>query len=239
MSKLIEMYLDRVMAVAELSGERATQVRDELSDHLQSDYERLRQSGRSEEDSAWEAIRRMGHPNTVGRRIVRPFAWLDIRTNGTARGFVAIGPRAVGVFAFGGMACGVFAFGGLALGVFTFGGLGLGCLAFGGLALGLIACGGLAVGGVAGAGGGTAVGFVAWAQDPHGLTTLSRKGALLTQGPDWVRPLEPFVIVPQALVAHMGWVMAIYFLVLTVIMCTQWMHAVRLRRQDTKNWLFD
>jgi hypothetical protein len=89
---------------------------------------------------------------------------LDVRTEGTARGFIAVGPKAVGVIALGGVAVGLFAFGGIALGAFAFGGLALAALlscggislapmgaalglaVLGRIAIGMIACGGLAVG---------------------------------------------------------------------------------------------
>jgi hypothetical protein len=73
-----------------------------------------------------------------------------------ARGWLAIGDRAIGVLAFGQQAFGLVAMGGLAgggvaiggcaLGVVGVGGVAAGLLAIGGVALGLVAIGGVAVG---------------------------------------------------------------------------------------------
>lgn len=75
----------------------------------------------------------------------------------TARGWLAIGDRAVGVIALGGIARGLVAVGGLALGGICFGGVSVGLLSFGGLALGALAVGGLGIGGLALGGG--AIGY--------------------------------------------------------------------------------
>jgi len=74
-----------------------------------------------------------------------------------ARGWIAIGERAVGLIACGGAAYGGIAFGGLAVGVFSFGGLSLGIAglggavlagwSYGGAAIGWISFGGLAIAG--------------------------------------------------------------------------------------------
>jgi hypothetical protein len=95
---------------------------------------------------------------------------LDVRTEGTARGIVAIGPRAVGVIAFGNVAAGLFAFGNVAVGMLAFGAVALaGSVAVGGLSLaplgiaaGLAAVGRVACGIIAG--GGLAIGWeIPWA----------------------------------------------------------------------------
>lgn len=77
----------------------------------------------------------------------------------TARGWLAVGERAVGFLAMGGAAAGVLAFGGMAAGVVGFGGLTAGLFAWGGVALGGVAWGGIAIGYVAM--GGVAVGVYA------------------------------------------------------------------------------
>ena len=74
----------------------------------------------------------------------------------TARGWIAIGPKAIGGIAIGGFAGGIFAMGGFSisvvgasgfsLGLLAFGGLAAGGFAFGGLSAGYAAVGGLAVG---------------------------------------------------------------------------------------------
>lgn len=60
-----------------------------------------------------------------------------MRTHGTARGFIAIGPKAIGVFAFGGFALGLVAFGGFALGLVALDGFACGIIATGATVIGL------------------------------------------------------------------------------------------------------
>lgn len=82
------------------------------------------------------------------------------RERAVARGWIAIGSRAVGVVAIGNVAVGLVAFGNVALGLVG----ALGPLAFGGVAAGAIAVGAIALGGVAIgaiAVGGLAVGYAA------------------------------------------------------------------------------
>ena len=109
---------------------------------------------------------------TVGYGLRKGFALLDVRTEGTARGIVAIGPRAVGVIAFGNVAVGLFAFGHICLGFIAFGAVALaGSVAVGGIslaplgaALGLAAVGRVACGIIAA--GELAVGLsIPWAID--------------------------------------------------------------------------
>ena len=162
MNRVIEEYLDRVMVFAHLRTADATAVRAELRDHLLEKVATLEAAGDEPGDAVFEAVREMGNPRVVGYGLRPRFPLLDVRSQGTARGFVAIGPRAVGVFAFGGVAVGVFSFGGLSAGLFSVGGLALGLLfawaglalaplglAYGGVAVGLVAVGGLAAGVVA------------------------------------------------------------------------------------------
>jgi RNA polymerase sigma factor (sigma-70 family) len=99
---------------------------------------------------------------------------------GTARGWIAIGDRALGIlFACGGQAYGGIAIGGLSVGLLSIGGLAIGAvsigggavgvLAFGGGAIGLAACGGGALGWFAAGGGAiawhAALGGMAYAHD--------------------------------------------------------------------------
>lgn len=63
----------------------------------------------------------------------------------TARGFIAVGGRALGVVSFGGLAIGLIAVGGLAVGGLALGGLGVGAIAVGGLGIGWQAAGGGAI----------------------------------------------------------------------------------------------
>ncbi len=110
-------------------------IRQELEDHLLQKVEDLAEDGLPREEAILKALRQHGPPRAIGYRLRSPFPWIDIRTQGTARGVIAIGPRAEGIFAFGGIAVGVFAFGVLAIGVFSFGGVSVGFCSAGGLAL--------------------------------------------------------------------------------------------------------
>jgi len=78
----------------------------------------------------------------------------------TAKGWIAIGDRAIGIlFAAGGRACGGVAVGGCTCGVVSMGGVAVGLVAAGGLTVGGLALGGVAVAGIAAAG--LAVGWYA------------------------------------------------------------------------------
>ncbi|MCX5659599.1 MAG: permease prefix domain 1-containing protein [Planctomycetota bacterium] len=174
MSLALEQYLDRVLAYANRSPDDAAAIRAELKDHLESRVAEFEAEGLAREDAIFKSIEAHGNPRKVGYGLRPRFAWIDIRTHGTARGFIAIGPKAIGVFAFGGTAVGVFALGGLSIGALSYGGFALGAfLAYGGLAvapLGL-ALGGIALGAVAV--GGMAVGLVASGGCAAGLFTLN------------------------------------------------------------------
>ena len=160
MKGTVERYLDRVIAVADIRDpEREKMIRNELNDHIQEKIQALIAEGYPEAEAILKALEDHGKPVVVGYRL-RPWRWLDVRVRGTARGVIAIGPKACGVFAFGGMAIGVVAIGGVGIGLFSIGGLALGLLAtWGGLAVGGIAYGGLALGVIAE--GGMAVGVIA------------------------------------------------------------------------------
>ncbi len=196
MSRALEKYLDRVMIYANRRPEDAAGVRAELQDHLEAKVAHLMASGVGEADAVFQAIEDHGPPRTVGYMLRPRLPLIDVRTHGTARGVVAVGPRAVGVFAFGGVACGLFAFGGVAIGLVGMGGLvaslffawgaaacvplgfafaaaAAGVFACGGLALGVIASGGLAAGlWVPGAARGFS--YFAWNQVPDSLRSVGR-----------------------------------------------------------------
>ena len=165
MSEALQKYLDCVMIYANRGEDEASQIRAEQEDHLLKKVADLEAEGLSHEDAVFQAIEDHGHPRTVGYGLRERFAFLDVRTHGTARGFIAIGPRAIGVIALGGVAVGLFAFGGLAFGAIAFGGLAFAAfISFGGLslaplgaALGLLVLGRFAIGIIAG--GGLAVGL--------------------------------------------------------------------------------
>jgi hypothetical protein len=159
MSQALTEYLDRVMVYANRSQADAMNVRMELEDHLLKKVSEFEAKGLPREDAIHQAMKHYGHPRTVGYGLRPRFPLIDVRTQGIARGVIAIGPRAFGVVAFGGMASGVFAFGGLSLGIFTMGGLALSLIfafggfalaplgiAYGGFAAGLLAFGGFAAG---------------------------------------------------------------------------------------------
>ncbi len=170
MSDKLNKYLDRVMVYANCAEEKATGIRHELEDHLCIKIEELQKAGLQYEEAVSKAIEDHGHPRTVGYALRPHNAWIDIRTHGTARGFIAIGPKAVGIFAFGGQAYGVFTLGAISIGLFSWGGLALALLfswggvvasllgvAYGGCALAPVASGGVAAGIIST--GGAAYGF--------------------------------------------------------------------------------
>jgi hypothetical protein len=172
MKSLIDRYIDRVVLVANLPEEKAAAIRQELRDHLLQKTEDLVAAGTPREEATLEALRQHGSPREIGYRLRGPFPWIDVRSRGTARGVIAIGPRAVGIVAFGGFAVGVIAFGGVACGLisaggfalgllFAFAGFGMGGVVFGGFTLGLVAAGGY-VAGVVGVGGMGSALWVPW-----------------------------------------------------------------------------
>ena len=178
MKTLLDRYLDRVLVYANKPESETEAIRRELQDHLLQKIDDLAVAGLSRDEATLEALRQHGSPKVVGYGLRGPFPWIDIRSHGTARGFIAIGPKAVGISACGGVAMGVFACGGAAIGIFSAGGLGLGLLfvwaglaiggmASGGMALGLLAAGGLAIGLIAQ--GGLAVGAWIPKAGPHGM----------------------------------------------------------------------
>jgi len=170
MEQALETYLDRVMIFANRKEPQATLVRAELEDHLQKKISDLQRHGVNHTDAVFQAIEDHGTPQTVGYGLRESFPWLDVRHKGTAKGVIAIGPKAVGIVAIGGCAMGVFSLGGFAAGLLSMGGFSLALLlafggfalapigfAYGGFALGFLAVGGFACGVIAS--GGSAVGL--------------------------------------------------------------------------------
>jgi serine/threonine protein kinase len=90
-----------------------------------------------------------------------------------AKGWIAIGPKAVGAFAMGGTATGLFAFGGLTFSLVGCGGLSVGLIAIGGMAVGGFAFGGGSAGYAAV--GGAAAGYYACAGEAWGVHVISNK----------------------------------------------------------------
>jgi hypothetical protein len=160
MKGTIERYVDRVLAIADIrDAGRAAAIRAELMDHLQEKVVELEGAGMARDEALVKAVEEQGSAIRIGYSL-REWRLVDVRLQGTARGFIAIGHRAYGVVAIGGLAVGVFAFGGLAIGAISFGGLALavlfswggiaaGLFSYGGMALGLVSFGGMALGGVA------------------------------------------------------------------------------------------
>ena len=170
MELALETYLNRVMIYANRSEPEASAVRAELEDHLQKKIAVLMERGMTHSDAVFQAVEDHGAPQTVGYGLREAFPWLDVRHKGTAKGVIAIGPKAVGVVAIGGCAAGVFSLGGFAAGLFSLGGFSLALflafgglalapvgIAYGGAALGLVAIGGFASGMIAS--GGVAMGM--------------------------------------------------------------------------------
>ena len=206
MSQAISTYLDRVMACAKIEdSDQAAKIRAEQQDHLEEKIERLVADGTAREDAVFRAIDEHGDALVVGYGLRPAFPLIDIRARGTARGVVAIGPKAVGIFAFGGSACGVFAFGGVSAGVFTIGGLTAALLlswggfavvplgiAYAGVGAGLVAIGGVVVGLLAQ--GGVESSYYTMETAPEWLSALAR-----TIAPTF----EHFAILNLAMVAVM------------------------------------
>ena len=159
MSQLLEKYLDHVMIYANRDEADAPDIRAELKDHLLKKIADLQENGLSSEQALSQSIQDHGDPKTVGYGLRPRFLWVDVRTHGTARGVLAIGPKAIGVVAIGGIACGVFAYGAIAVGLMSWGVLALGLMvalggitlapigiAYGLIAIGLMAAGALSIG---------------------------------------------------------------------------------------------
>jgi len=243
MNQLIEMYLDRVLALAELPAGRAQDVRQELADHLYSDFEARTGKGEEAQAAALAAIKDMGSPRLVGSRLERPFRWVDVRSQGTARGVIAIGPRAIGVFAFGGVAFGVVAIGGLAAGLLTFSGIGLGLIAWGGVSFGLLtALGGFAIGPVAW--GGLVVGVIGIGGLAYGLVCVSSGHShavypQISDAPEWIQSMEWLIAIPKFIDEHLVALLSIC--VIIVIICsgvTLWFQR-RWEKEFEQSWLFE
>lgn len=222
MSQAIEQYINRVIIYANPTEAEEPQIRSELEDHLCSKVEDLVGQGMVREDAIFQAIEAQGRPDEVGYGL-RKFRWVDVRHRGTARGFIAIGPRAVGIFAFGGAALGVFSFGGFSAGVFAIGGFSLGLLlawggfvvslfgvGYGGAAIGLLALGGMALGVYAM--GGSVVGIYA-----KGAASSTVSLFPFSDAPAWVQSLLTFhgrdsFYVILNIVLVVGWLISFAFM---------------------------
>ena len=75
-----------------------------------------------------------------------PLVHITTSQNATAKGIIAIGPKAVGVISLGGLSAGIFSVGGLSVGLLALGGLAIGGGAIGGAAVAYdFAIGGIAI----------------------------------------------------------------------------------------------
>lgn len=208
------------MVYAKRDEKDTADIRAEMEDHLLQKISDLEEKGLSHTDAVFQAIEDHGHPRTVGYGLRERFPWVDVRTHGTARGFIAIGQKAIGVFAIGGAAFGLFAIGGCALGLVTFGGFSLALLlslggfsaalcgvAYGGLALGLVAIGGIACGVIAS--GGFAVGL--WV--PVGGKVISYFTSETV--PDYLQYLDGFLNDKRTMILW-AFCMAVLFITLII-----------------------
>ncbi len=241
MSQAIETYLDRVMLYAKREGQQAQDIRAEQHDHLLSRVAEFEAEGMSREDAIFKAIEGHGHPRTVGYSLRPRFPLIDIRNRGTARGVIAIGPRAMGVFAFGGAAFGVVAVGGFSAGLvsvggftaallFCWGGFGFAPtgLAYAGMAVGLIALGGMAAGIIAK--GGLACGI--WAEG--GITKTLHS---LESAPGWAHTIVESI--SEDTIVWMGTAALVigFLVVYPLAMWAQWRENRRLASSDP--WLME
>ena len=140
MNRALQKYLDHIMVYANRNEKDTAQIRKELEDHLLKKIADLQTEGLSHADAVFGAIEDHGHPRTVGYGL-RKHQWLDIRTRGTARGFIAIGPKAVGTIAIGGVALGLFSCGIVGVGVISFSVVSIALLWSFGAAFAFAACG--------------------------------------------------------------------------------------------------
>ena len=243
MKSILDRYLDRVLAYANKPEPESEAIRQELKDHLLQKVEDLAAGGLSREEAVLEALRKHGSPKVIGYRLRGPFPWIDIRSHGTARGVIAIGPRAVGIFAFGAFAVGVFAIGGAAIGIFSVGAfafgllfawacLGIGGLAYAAMAIGVVAAGAVAVGAVAV--GGVAVG--GWIPSRfHGSVNISHYTA--NNAPSFLKYLARLLDVAAFIDRYIGIILPAYTVALLVLFYLQYREGKRVRVHD--DWLLD
>jgi hypothetical protein len=183
MNRRLQEYLDQVLIYADRNPQESGRIRAELGDHLLEKMAHLEADGMSQAEAVSRALGDHGKAETISYALRRRFRWVDVRRQGTARGFIAIGPRAIGVLAVGGVACGVCAYGGIAVGMWSFGGLALALL---------IAAGGVAAAPLGLAIGALAIGMTAFAGIAVGATTCSGlfAGHILPFPPDrFTRPI--------------------------------------------------
>jgi hypothetical protein len=243
MKSILDHYLDRVLIYANLPERKAEAIRKELNDHLLQKVDDLAKSGLSHEEATLEALHQHGSPKLIGYNLRGAFPWIDIRSQGTARGFIAIGPRAVGIFAFGGFAVGVVACGASSVGLVSAGGLSLGLLCawagFGmggivaaGFALGIVATGGFAVGAVVD--GARSIG--AWTPQ-WGLHAGAISHYTAQNVPAVLKSLEPLLIASVNFSRYFAVITPIYLLACFALTFVQYHEKKRVTSAD--DWLID
>ena len=242
MKNILDRYLDRVLVYANKPEAEAAIIRQELKDHLLQKIDDLVAGGLPREDALLEALRQHGSPKFIGYKLRGGFPWIDIRTYGTARGVIAVGPKAVGVFAFGGFAVGLFAFGGFSCGLvsvggfalgllFAWGGLGIGGLVSAGMALGVVASGGLAIGMVAA--GGQAIGL--WI--PPGRSGGAISHYTSANVPPFLKSLESWLNSVVHIERYFAIIMPVFLLTLLVSNFLLYREGKRVHAEN--DWLID
>jgi hypothetical protein len=242
MKTILDRYLDRVLVYADQPESKAEAIRRELKDHLLQKVDDLVAGGLPKEEALLEALRQHGPPRDIGYKLRGPFPWIDIRSHGTARGVIAIGPKAVGIFAFGGFALGIFTFGGFSCGLFSvggfalgllfaWGGLGVGGLVNAGMALGIVAAGGLAVGLVAA--GGQAIGL--WI--PPGRSGGAISYYTSAHVPPFLKSLGSLLNSDLHIDRYFAIIMPVFLLTLLAFNFLLYREGKRLRTED--DWLID
>ena len=244
MKRILDRYLDRVLIYANKTEPEAGAIRKELRDHLLQKVEDLVKGGIPREEATLEALRQHGPPKIIGYKLRGPFPWIDIRSHGTARGVIAIGPRAVGIFAFGGFAVGIVACGGAAIGLisaggvalgllFAWAGLGIGGVVSAGLAMGVVATGGLAMGVIAL--GGQAIGM--WVPPTWGTSSISSHYTA-ENVPASIKALEPLLNASASFDRHAVFIfLPFYLLFVFGFRYLQYREGKRIRAED--DWLID
>ncbi len=243
MKNILDRYLDRVLIYANPPGPKAEAIRQELKDHLLEKVDDLAESGLSREEAMLEALRQHGPPKVIGYRLRGAFPWIDIRSHGTARGVIAIGPRAIGIFAFGGFAVGVVACGGAAVGVVSAGGFALGLLfawaGFGmggivaaGFALGIIATGGLAIGVVVEGAQSIGLWVPPWGHDGGVISHYTAQNV-----PAVLKALEPWLNASVIFSRYFAIITPIYLIACLALSLVQYRERKRVASED--DWLMD
>jgi hypothetical protein len=244
MKSILDHYLDRVLVYANKPESESEAIRKELKDHLLQKIEDLTKGGLPREEATLEALRQHGSPKIIGYKLRGPFPWIDIRSHGTARGVIAIGPKAVGIFAFGGVAVGVVAMAPLAFGFFSAGlfavGLlwawafvGLGGIATAFMAIGIVAAGGLAIGVLADGDPGIGLWVPSYESNPHTASYYTAENV-----PPFLKSLEPLLNGCAFFERHVFTIfLPSYLLIILALSYLRYRERKRVSSED--DWLID